>query len=110
MSEINMAPRLDLLRTLAALRDWEATREPSPNYPTHYPLFGACEYPHPADEMLLAVREASAMGQIEATPAPMIYGYMMRITDAGYDHIRAHDVAGEIEQEARAGQTSEDYA
>lgn len=98
-------PRLSLLRNLAALRDWEA-RNPDmvdEHWPTHTPLFGAAEWSYDADAMKLAAREAAAIGHIDATtltgvPAAM-FGCMIRITDAGYDYIKAHDAIGEAEQE-----------
>lgn len=102
MTDIIPGARLYLLRTLAAVRDWEATREPSPYWPTHTPLYGAGEHPYDDESMELAVRESAALGHIEATDVrtKSPYGYMLRITDAGYDHIRVHDVLGEDAQEA----------
>lgn len=105
MTHVIEAPRVSLLRCLAWMRDFEA-RNPDlvdEYWPTHTPLFGATEWSHEPEDMVLAAKEAAALGHIELQPVSgnlhFMFGYMMRITDAGYDHIKAHDAIGEAEQE-----------
>ena len=104
MTAVNVGPRLAILRMLAAMRDWEATREDptSEHWPTHYPLFAAgVEWEHDDDDLRLAARELILLGHADGSSNSIIVesDYYLRITDAGYDHIKAHDAIGEAEQE-----------
>jgi hypothetical protein len=103
VTTIDQGPRIVLLRTLAAMRDYElahpADTTERAGWPTHVPLFGASDWPYDGETMKRAAREAAAMGHLHLTHPPGIYGDlcwgMLRLTDAGYDHFKAHDAIGE---------------
>ncbi len=77
--------RLDLLRMLAFMDDF--ARDKGPHFPKFFPLFED-EWDHSDDDILLAAREARALGQVEFYAE----SEMAKITPAGYAVIRAHDV------------------
>lgn len=112
MTAIRENARLELLRAYAAVRDFvqEAWRKDGARYaPEWTPLF-AGEWENVEEDVLLALKEAVALGQMEAEWATerspqivrtlqSVQGPPCRITDAGYDFIRAHDAIGEASQE-----------
>lgn len=102
--------RLSLLRLLAELRDFAVAtgRDKNPDWPSHVPLFSATtqeERSYPDEMCLRAAKEATAMGHIDGKMCHIgthFADFFMRITDAGYAYIKAHDLAGEVEQEPRS--------
>lgn len=108
MPDVDERPRLTLLRSLASLRDYERKHgyDKDEYWPKFTPLFGATTWPYDADDMVLACRESEKLGHIEVKglvgTERVLFGWMLRITDAGYDYIRARDLVGEVRQEALA--------
>src|SRR5687768_17397194 len=103
------AVRLNILRGLAAFRDFERKLPESRDaaWPTHTPLLGVLapeDREAPDDVLLLAARESVAMGWLDGNAVQTPFGpdMMVRLTDAGYDYIRAHDMVGEVRHEALA--------
>lgn len=82
--------RLELLRRLAWFREYMAKRRF--DWPTHCPLWED-PWVNPESDILLAIREARLLGQIEGGPD------YYRITDAGYDWIKTYDATGELNHE-----------
>lgn len=105
--EVHEGARLALLRCGAFMRDYADAKKLAndPYWPTHFPLYAAGEeWGFEDDVMWLAAEEAVKLGQCEGNPTPPDYplrDFILRITDAGYDFIKAHDMIGEVRQDAR---------
>ena len=117
--------RLELLRLAAMLEDMGRGCE---HWPVWFPLF-ECEadggpgsgYKNDREDIIVALREAVALGQLEscalhesADPLDRYIAnlrggreWMVRLTPAGYDWIRAHDAIGEAAQELAAAARGE---
>ena len=115
MTQVAENARLELLRLAALLEDtipWGRD-----NYPSRWPLFeGKADggtWENSDDDIILALEEAVKLGHMEANalhasndPVAKMHAnlrggreWMCRITPAGYDWIKAHDVVGEATQE-----------
>lgn len=108
-TEIVVNARLEVLRELARWRDTlmpllrKQGIDPSPEQPLDghtWPREDAWQ--NKWDDIVLAVRELSALGHISVTgmDSEPQEDWGLCITDAGYDWINAHDALGEAEQEA----------
>jgi hypothetical protein len=109
-TDVRENARLELLRCLAWSRDFnreERAKDPV-NWSAHdfVPLFCG-DFQNTRADMLLAAREAAALGDIELVEGKdviaLLEGPMVQITDQGYDWIKARDVIGEAEQETPRG-------
>lgn len=106
--DVRAEVRWELLRAYARYRDFMRRMVAEGHFTAaqveFLPLFGAgMEWKADEDDLLLAVRECAAMGEVEAPPITdrtvrAIYGAVVRITDVGYDRVQAHDlVSGEVQ-------------
>lgn len=121
MTQVVENARLELLRALASFHDWlEGKRakdvaEGKPDFwPTHTPLLEG-EWQNDAADIILAYEECLKLDHVDGNPlhtdgnsaaariVAAVRGgreWMVRITPAGYAWIRAHDLVGEVQQEA----------
>lgn len=114
-TEVRENARLELLRNLAWYRDWCAKRaKEEPDEPLFRngfaPLF-CSEWENRREDIALAAKECDALGEIEMVRPDgtdktfdvlvSLEGAPVKITDKGYDWIRARDAIGEAEQERR---------
>jgi hypothetical protein len=119
MTQIALNARLELLRRYAWVRDY--IRELNAKlgagevrYDEDSPLH-ADPWQNADEDIQLAADEAVKVGQLECLGSRKLIarhpktgvglyaegpGKLYRITDAGYDWIRAHDALGEVAQEA----------